>query len=223
MHNLLTTIDYRSTNFNQNFVKSLKDIGFAIISDHPLDINLINSVYQEWELFFNSKNKLNYLFDLEKQDGFFPYQSENAKGYTHKDLKEFYHFYEWGRLPENMSNKTLSMFNSLIKLGEELLQLIDFHSPKDIQNYYSMPLSDMIANSSMNLLRIIHYPPIMDETPDEAIRAGAHEDINLITLLSPGSQPGLQVKNVDGNWLDVKCEPNWLVVNTGDMLTECSN
>ena len=60
-------------------------------------------MYNEWKIFFNSKNKFNYFFDIDKQDGYFPYKSENAHGYKNKDLKEFYHIYlPWGRVPQEI-------------------------------------------------------------------------------------------------------------------------
>ena len=80
----------------------------------------------------------------------------------------------------------------------------------------------MVEGSTTNLLRIIHYPPLRDDDDKNAIRAGAHEDINLITVLISGSEPGLQVINANGDWVDVKSDPGWLVINIGDMLQECS-
>ena len=85
-----------------------------------------------------------------------------------------------------------------------------------------MPLSEMIANSRMNLMRIIHYPPLDSDLKDGAIRASAHGDINLITILPASYQSGLQIQMKNGEWMDVRCEPDWLVINTGDMLNECS-
>ena len=71
-------------------------------------------------------------------------------------------------------------------------------------------------------MRIIHYPPIESKIKGDSIRAGAHGDINLITVLPASSHSGLQVQSKSGKWIDVKCEPEWLVINTGDMLNECS-
>ena len=86
-----------------------------------------------------------------------------------------------------------------------------------------MPLDHMIDRSEQNLLRVIHYPPITGSEDSKALRAEAHEDINLITLLVAGSQPGLQVLKKDGSWMDVPTSPEYIVVNIGDMLQECSN
>ena len=74
-------------------VDSLKNTGFAVIRNHGIDNKLIQNVYNEWKEFFKSDKKFDYLFDVEKQDGYFPMKSENAHGYSCKDLKEFYHLY----------------------------------------------------------------------------------------------------------------------------------
>jgi len=137
-------------------------------------------------------------------------------------LKEFYHYYEWGIYPKNISNKTISVYHELLNIGQEILNWIDEHSPENISSNFSIPLSQMINNSRMNLLRIIHYPPIDSKGIDGAVRAAAHEDINLITILVTGSQSGLQVQTKDNQWIDVECNPGWLVINTGDMLSESS-
>jgi len=81
----------------------------------------------------------------------------------------------------------------------------------------------MIKGSTQSLLRVLHYPPIDDDDVEPgAIRAGAHEDINLITLLPSANEPGLQVKARDGSWLDVPCDFGNLIINIGDMLQEAS-
>ena len=80
----------------------------------------------------------------------------------------------------------------------------------------------MSSDSKTNLLRILHYPPLNTKIAEGAIRAAEHEDINLITILVAGSQPGLQVKTNDNQWIDIECNSGWIVINSGDMLSECS-
>ena len=222
MHKILT-IDYYSSEFGPELTTSLKNTGFAVIKNHPISDQLINQIYDEWKIFFNSDSKHNYLFHPVKQDGYFPYLSENAKGRKVKDLKEFYHIYNWGRYPSEISDKTNLLISEFKKMAYKLLADINNFSPDSIKNSYSMPLNEMIQNSDQNLLRIIHYPPLMGEENPSAIRAGAHEDINLITLLVAGSESGLQVLSNDGDWVDVSTSPEYIVVNIGDMLQECSD
>jgi len=224
MSSQIDIIDLTKKNAKNKFVTSLKNTGFAVLNNHQIDINLINTTYNEWANFFNSKDKYDYMFDLEKQDGYFPMKSENAKGYSVKDIKEFYHIYlPWGRIPEQLSKNTLLIRSKLKSIGIELLSWIDDLAPIDIKNNFSMPLQDMVEGCENNLLRIIHYPPLREDDDKNAIRAAAHEDINLITLLISGSEPGLQVLNENNNWVDVKSDPGWLIINIGDMLQECSN
>ena len=220
--NKILTIDYQSSDLGKKLTTSLRNTGFAVIKNHPISHNLIDSIYTEWKDFFSNDAKKNYQFDLVKQDGFFPYLSENAKDSNVKDLKEFFHIYDWGRYPKELSNNTNLLISEFKKMADKLLSEINFHSPNDIKKGYSMPLNEMIKNSSTNLLRVIHYPPLNDNIDPLAIRAGAHEDINLITLLVAGSEPGLQVLSQDGKWVDVSTSSDYIVVNIGDMLQECS-
>ena len=223
MRNIIKTIDYECLDAGEQFVNSLHDSGFAILHNHPINYDLINDVYGDWKSFFNNKEKHSYTFNPKTQDGYFPYRCENAKGYSAKDLKEFYHLYEWGKYPNNISKKTNQLYHELLSVGKILLTWINSKSPKKILEKNSEPLPKMIENSTMNLMRIIHYPPIKSNITDGAIRAEAHGDINLITILPAASQPGLQVKTKENEWIDVECNAGWLVINTGDMLQECSN
>ena len=111
----------------------------------------------------------------------------------------------------------------LIDIGTKLLSWIDDNTPDNIRKNYSMPLKDMIKNSHNNLLRILHYPPIDNESNSDSIRAAAHGDINLITILLSGSEPGLQLLDKNRKWVDVPCNDGWLIINSGDMLNKCSN
>tara|TARA_A100001015_G_scaffold320862_1_gene448860 strand:- start:476 stop:1312 length:837 start_codon:yes stop_codon:yes gene_type:complete len=216
------TVDFRRKNASTVFTNSLQKTGFSVLENHPINLELIDDVYAEWNTFFSKKIKNKYLFNKKTQDGFFPFQSENAKDYPAKDLKEFFHFYPWGVFPEELSMKTRLLFKQLLKLTEILLSWIEDESPKRIKNLFSMPLTKMIDSSPNNLLRIIHYPPLKGNEDVHALRGAAHEDINLITLLVAGTQPGLQVKDNTGKWQDVTCDPGSIAVNTGDMLQEVS-
>ena len=89
------TIDYQETDAPYKITRSIKNTGFAIINNHGISNDLINDVYSNWADFFESKVKHDYLFDVDKQDGYFPYKSENAQGYSTKDLKEFFHIYRF--------------------------------------------------------------------------------------------------------------------------------
>ena len=216
-------VNYKDQNAPHEFTRSLRQTGFTVLTDHPVDMNLIETVYSEWADFFSSDNKNKYPYDPVRQDGFFPFKTENAKGQSLKDLKEFFHIYSWGRYPEELSNKTLDLFTQLLELTGTLLGWIQVETPRDVSSLFSMPLPDMVTDSKTNLLRIIHYPPLDGKEEDGAVRGSAHEDINLITLLVAGTQPGLQVQDTNGNWHDISCDPGCLAINAGDMLQEASN
>jgi isopenicillin N synthase-like dioxygenase len=217
-------VDYRAKNAAEVFAESLQKTGFGVITHHPIPVALIQSVYDDWKSFFSNKAKLNYLFDKKTQAGYFPFKSENAKDYPTKDLKEFYHIYptESAPFPKEVSSKSLELFNELMKMGLKLLDWLDEQTPAKIRSEFSMPLSDMVKGSPKNLFRIIHYPPLSGSEESGAIRAAAHEDINIITLLPAATAMGLQVKDVAGNWYDVPGEWGDIVINVGDMLQMAS-
>jgi isopenicillin N synthase-like dioxygenase len=216
-------ISYTDPNAPKLFEHSLKNSGFAVIKDHPISSLLINDVYRDWSTFFSSDKKQRYLYNEDAQDGYFPYLTENAKGYNTKDLKEFYHIYPWGRMPENMASSSLELYDALAKTASTFLSWIQKSTSENVRKLFTIPLPEMIEDSQSNLFRIIHYPPISGEEEKGAIRAAAHEDINLLTVLVAGSQPGLQVMGMDKKWHDVSCDKGTIVVNSGDMLKMISN
>ncbi len=218
----IQVIDYQSAEAPVEFTRSLKETGFAAIQNHPIDMDLVNDVYQEWENFFQSDYKHNYKFHPEKQDGYFPFGIEHAKDYSQKDLKEFYHIYPWGRYPKELSTGTRELYKILCDIGGELLIWAEENTPKEIKQKFSVPLEEMIIDSPRNLLRIIHYPPLRDTDAPDEVRAAAHEDINLLTVLCSATAPGLQAKDLEGSWHEVPCDPGMIVVNTGDMLQMAS-
>ncbi|HEY7513776.1 MAG TPA: 2OG-Fe(II) oxygenase family protein, partial [Vicinamibacteria bacterium] len=153
---------------------------------------------------------------------YFPYRSENAKGRTQKDLKEFFHVYPKTRLPAELSDRTRRLYGALSDLAGELLGLAEDHTPEDVRRRFSMPLGRMIEGSSQTLLRVLHYPPLAGSEEEGAVRAAAHEDINLITLLVAATEPGLQVLDSENRWREVVADPGSIVVNSGDMLQMAS-
>lgn len=215
----LLTVDYLSPEASKQFADSLRHTGFAVVKNHPIAAQLVDDVYAEWQKFFASEAKHDYLYDKKIQEGYFPMLSENAKHTDVKDLKEFYHFYLWGRLPKEMSNKTPELFHQMSKLAGTFLDWVEAHTPAEISAAFCMPLSDMITNSDRTLIRIINYPPLTGTEEEGAVRAAAHEDIGMLTLLPAATAKGLQVKDSKGNWHEVPCDYGSIVVNTGDTLT----
>lgn len=204
-------------------MQSLRDTGFGVLRNHPIVQSTVQDIYRHWAEFFNSDEKDDFLFDPEKYDGFFPRaMAETAKGHTVRDIKEYYHYYPWGRCPESLKPEIDAYYKETMDFASTLLGWIENQTPADVASHFREPLSNMIIGSEQTLLRVLHYPPIGDGVDPGAIRAGAHEDINLITLLPAANEPGLQVKARDGSWLDVPCDFGNLIINIGDMLQEAS-
>lgn len=216
-------IRYGAANAAREVTQSLLETGFAVLTEHPVPAGLIADTYAEWASFFASPEKLRHTFDPAVQAGYFPFRSENAKDSHFKDLKEFYHHYPARKpLPAGVDRHTPELHRRLVALGSELLEWIESETPLEVRQLFPVHLSSMIENSSDNLLRILHYPPLDGTEEEGAVRAAAHEDINLITLLPAATSSGLEVKDIQGRWHAVSTDPGMIVINSGDMLKEAS-
>jgi len=214
-------VDYLAADAPEKFVQSLRETGFGVLINHPIKQEMVESIYNNWYDFFISDEKEAFAYDPKTQDGYFaPEISETAKGHTKKDIKEYYHIYPWGRIPTSLKDEIMEYYNLASDLAAELLSWVEKHSPEDIAKRYSEPLANMIKDTPNTLLRVLHYPPLTGDEEPGAIRAAAHEDINLLTILPAANEPGLQVQQKDGQWADVPCDFGSLVINIGDMLQE---
>ncbi|MCG7496512.1 isopenicillin N synthase family oxygenase [Vibrio sp. Of7-15] len=219
----LTTVDYQAENAAELFVESLRTTGFGVLKNHPISQELVESIYDNWYKFFTSDRKEEFHYNTDTQDGYFPPSvSEVAKGHSVKDIKEYFHVYPWGQMPEELREQILDYYAKANAFAQELLGWVEAHAPAEVQERFSIALSEMINGSEQTLLRVLHYPPMTGEEEPGAIRAAAHEDINLLTVLPAANEPGLQVKAQDGEWLDVPCDFGNLIINIGDMLQEAS-
>lgn len=219
----LPVVDFRSATAAQDFCRSLHETGFGVLRNHPLDQSLVEGIYAEWQAFFNSDAKHQYVNGPASHDGYFaPNVSEIAKNHTQRDLKEFYHIYSWGRYPHEVSDAARRYYNQGSALAATLLNWVEENSPANVKAGYSMPLPSMLENSDHTLLRVLHYPPLHGDEESGAVRAAAHGDINLLTILPAATEPGLQVLGKDDAWHDVPCDFGLLIVNIGDMLQEAS-
>lgn len=223
----------------QKFVQEIGDafteIGFASVKNHFLDEDLQQRLYKEVKDFFALPESIKKQYEIEGlggQRGYISFGKEHAKGKKEGDLKEFWHF---GQEPDEDANLTetypknvlvkeqptfnavgMEAYRQLEKTGIYILRAISLYLGLD--EYYF----DYWARNGNSILRPIHYPPITEE-PKGAVRAGAHGDINLITLLMGASAGGLQVLRTDGVWIDAIPEPGNLVINVGDMLERHTN
>ncbi|MBK0400269.1 isopenicillin N synthase family oxygenase [Limibaculum sp. M0105] len=218
----IRTVSYTDPAAPAAFARSLRETGFAVLTDHPITPDRIEATYAAWGRFFGSDSKFDYKVNPERQDGYFPFKSENAKDSRVKDLKEFYHVYPDGRVPPELEALTRGLYDDLATIGHTLLGWIQDNTPDDVRARFSEPLPRMLEGSRQNLLRILHYPPLTEAPEPGAVRAAAHGDINLITLLVAGSEPGLEARDTAGNWHAVPCDPGMMAINAGDMLEMAS-
>ena len=216
-------VDYRAADAAEQFTRSLHETGFGVLVNHPIPQQLVETIYRDWLAFFGSEQKHDFAFSVEKQDGYFsPEISETAKGHTQKDIKEYFHIYPWGRIPAQLKDDAMRYYDTANTLAQELLGWVEQYTPADIAQHYSEPLSNMIKGSNKTLLRVLLYPPLTGNEPAGSLRAAAHGDINLLTILPAANEPGLQVQDMNGNWVDVPCDFGMLIINIGDMLCEAS-
>ena len=219
----LPTVDYQSPNAAKEFVESLRNTGFGVLKNHPIPQQLVESIYKNWQAFFNSEEKHNFLYNKDTQDGYFPPDvSEVAKGFSVKDIKEYFHVYPKGQVPAQLEAEIREYYRLASEFAQELLSWVQAEAPAEVRAKFSIDLKDMIKDSEQTLLRVLHYPPMTGDEEPGAIRAAAHGDINLLTVLPAANEPGLQVQRQDGSWLDVPCDFGSLIINIGDMLQEAS-
>jgi len=226
-------------NRKQKFVNEIgtayENIGFVSLRSHFLDDALVSNLYKEVKAFFAldlAKKKQYEIEGLSGQRGYVSFGKEHAKGKKEGDLKEFWHFgqepSEDANLtevyPENVQVDELPNFNATGMQAYRMLEKTGIYVLRALAIYIGVDefYFDHWASNGNSILRPIHYPPITKE-PEGAVRAGAHGDINLITLLMGASSGGLQVLRKDGQWIDAIPEEDELVINVGDMLERHTN
>ena len=226
-------------NRKQKFVNEIgtayENIGFVSLRSHFLDDALVSDLYKEVKAFFAldlAKKKQYEIEGLSGQRGYVSFGKEHAKGKKEGDLKEFWHFgqepSEDANLtevyPENVQVDELPNFNATGMQAYRMLEKTGIYVLRALALYIGVDefYFDHWASNGNSILRPIHYPPITKE-PEGAVRAGAHGDINLITLLMGASSGGLQVLRKDGQWIDAIPQEDELVINVGDMLERHTN
>ena len=219
-----------ATQMGRNFENS----GFCGITEHSINEELINEVLQIFKRFFAlpEQEKMQYVeTNLGGARGYTPIKVETPKGGYEADIKEFWQtgrslpkdheFRKW--MPSNkwateiprFKEKVHKLFEQFDLVGKSLLKSVAIYLQID-ENYF-----EEVANEGNSVMRTIHYPPVRQNEKGE--RSGAHEDINLITLLIGGHQPGLEIRSKKKEWLPVNFDPEVLICNIGDMLQRFTN
>ena len=220
--------------FAQELGGSFERYGFAVISDHGIPADLIARAEEKARAFFALPEAVKRGYKIEGGGGargYTPFGIETAKGATQHDLKEFWHVGRelpaghrfsgvmapnvWPEEVQSFRDTFLELFAAFDTAGGRVLEAIARYLGL-APNYFEDTVKD--GNS---VLRLLHYPPVSPDAP--GVRAGAHEDINTITLLLGAEEAGLQLLDRDGQWLPVAPREGELVVNIGDMLQRLTN
>jgi isopenicillin N synthase-like dioxygenase len=238
MSDAVPTLDAGSTesaSFARDISAAYEEYGFVIIQNHGIDKRIIDQCVQTFQRFFALPEAEKRRYQVPGGGGargYTPFGIETAKGAKHHDLKEFWHVgrelppghrYSQDMAPNVWVNDipgfretTLSLYESFDALGRRLLAPIA-RTIGLAEDYFEDKVN--LGNS---VLRVIHYPPMPPE-PTPSVRAGAHEDINVITLLLGAEEPGLELLSRKGEWLPINPAPGSLVCNVGDMLQRLTN
>jgi isopenicillin N synthase-like dioxygenase len=219
---VVNRIDYAlfgTLDFEANIGRSLMETGFFILENAPIDPDLVQRAYGVSAEFFALPESVKCAYclpELNGQRGFTPFGQEHAKDSHHGDLKEFWHVGNPAmranvipsQVPEFQPVLT-ALYGQLDDCAQMLLGAI--------ADFLQEPLEAIYQPGGDSILRVIHYPPVPETAPPMSLRAAAHEDINLITLLPTATASGLELLH-EGHWLAVDAPPGSLIVDSGDML-----
>ncbi|NOW96575.1 isopenicillin N synthase family oxygenase [Mucilaginibacter sp. SG564] len=224
--------------FSDEIGKAFNETGFVTITNHGLSKELIDELYAQVKNLFTQPDAVKQKYEipgLAGQRGYTGKGKETAKGFKTPDLKEFWQIGQTvtdgspikDQYPDNVVVEELPAFNTTTREVYKKLESAGIHLLRAIAVYLNLEETyfDNKVHNGNSILRTLHYFPILDpdSLPADAVRAGAHEDINLITLLIGASADGLELLTREGTWFPVKAHGEDLVVNVGDMLQRLTN
>ena len=235
LSDFLSGDETRKQKFINEIGKAYQEIGFVALKGHFLSDELVDNLYKEIKNFFSLPVETKRKYEIEGiggQRGYISFGKESAKGKKEGDLKEFWHFGQYvednpkleAEYPANVTVNELPKFNEVGKETYQMLEKTGKYVLRALALFLGLEETyfDNYIHNGNSILRPIHYPPITEE-PKNAVRAAAHGDINLITLLMGAHGKGLQVQDHNGDWHDAIAQPDELVINVGDMLSRHSN
>lgn len=235
LQDFLSGDEARKQKFINEIGNAYENIGFVALKGHFLDDKLVDDLYEEIKNFFELPVDVKQKYEIPGiggQRGYVSFGKESAKGKKEGDLKEFWHFGQYveddpaleAEYPKNVSVNELPKFNEVGKQAYRMLEKTAQYVLRSLALHLGLEETyfDAYIKNGNSILRPIHYPPIKEE-PKGAVRAAAHGDINLITLLMGAHGKGLQVQNHEGEWIDAIAQPDELMINVGDMLSRHSN
>ncbi len=210
---------------------SLRDIGFFALINHRIDNDLKDNAYRVSQEFFDLPDSAKAAYEkleIKGQRGYTSFGREHAKDSNAPDLKEFWHVgqeHPQSDYPANIWPQELPEFQKVMTSVYSKLESCAFSVLEACSlfiNEDKKVLREM-AEDGNTILRLIHYPPIPDDAHPSSVRAAAHEDINLITLLIDATSSGLEILDRHNNWLPVVTPNNSIIIDSGDMLQNVTN
>jgi len=204
--------------------RALEEFGFVAITHHDVPTELLERAYDQARALFSlpAEAKAGYEDPTTgRQRGYTSIGVERAKDQTVPDIKEFWHIGRRGadvvanvepsEVPE-FTPTFDALFDELDRVATTLLTSVGAYLGKPSGFF------EAFTRGGNSIIRVIHYPPLPDDAPEGAVRAAAHEDINLMTVLPVATEPGLQLMTREGEWIDVQTPPNVMVCDSGDMM-----
>ncbi|MBX3156133.1 MAG: isopenicillin N synthase family oxygenase [Deltaproteobacteria bacterium] len=217
--------------------KSLADIGFFAVVNHGVPDELTQRAYEAARTFFHlpADVKGRYCDPAKKgQRGFTGLGTEHARDSAQPDLKEFWQVGRpdvpddhpvnalygpnyWPSEVPDFGPALVELYRRLDALGSTLLEACAAFIDEPAHRFRDMTVE------SDTIVRVLYYPAQSGGVPPGAVRSAAHEDINLITLLSGATSEGLELLQRDGTWMPVHTGFDTIVVDAGDMLQNVTN
>jgi isopenicillin N synthase-like dioxygenase len=212
--------------------ESLADIGFFAVRNHGVPDALMSRAYDVAKQFFHLPADVKQRYhhpEKRGQRGFTGMGKEHARDAEAADLKEFWQVGRPGtphpQYGDNLAPAEVpafaptfdELYRSLDSLGDVLLRACATYIAEPEDTFSKM------AQRSDTIVRVLYYPPVGPKVPPGAVRSAAHEDINLITLLSGATAEGLELLRRDGSWMAVHTGFDTIVVDSGDMLQNVTN
>jgi len=218
--------------FIQAVGSALEEYGFLRVMGHGVTPAIVEPAYAASKALFALSDDEKHAYCVRGgrgERGYTPFGAEHAKGMPMPDLKEFWHVgrelepghplqavyppNQWPTEVDGFRDVMLGLYSKLEGVAEEMLEVVACYlgeRPDRLRR---------LATDGNSILRALHYPPLIDiPVAKGAVRAAAHEDINLITLLVTSTQSGLEILRRDGEWLSVNTKPGEILMDAGDML-----
>ena len=231
----LPDLEQNREEFLSELYLGLREYGFVILGEHNISRDKLDHAYELGKQFFELPvdAKLKYDSGSGGARGYTAFGRENAKGNPHSDLKEFWHVgptlsedsHYYNTYPRNVWPEEISQFESIFQelytdlesLGKTMLEALG-----EAMGLEKEFFRDMVTDGN-SICRLLHYPSVEGLDTNHSMRAAAHADINLLTLLVGATDSGLELLDKDGNWMPVESDENEIVLDTGDMMSRLTN